>query len=62
MGIKRQRADCIAVDYECDVCKEGRMRPTGHILQTDYPQYQHSCTKCEETHYYGQKYPYPTFE
>lgn len=62
MAIIRQKADCIAVDYVCDKCNEGRMRPNGNVLQTDYPQYEHTCNKCGDKKHYGCKYPYPTFE
>jgi len=62
MAIKRQRADCIAVDYECDECNSGRMRPNGNVLQTDYTQYEHECNSCGEKNFYGRKYPYPTFD
>lgn len=62
MAVIRQRAECVAVDYICDKCGEGRMRPDGHVLQTDYPQYQHVCNKCGHKHFFGQKYPYPTFD
>lgn len=36
----------VEVDYVCDVCKKGRMRPTGIILERLPPLYVHKCNKC----------------
>ena len=51
MSIIREKAECMAVDCLCDTCGEGRMRPNGIVLQTDYPLYEHICNKCGEKFY-----------
>ena len=62
MSIIKQKAECMTVDCLCDTCGEGRMRPNGVVLQTDYPTYEHECNKCGVKELYGHIYPYPTFE
>lgn len=34
------------IDYICDTCNEGKMRPTGISFPTNPPQYPHVCDKC----------------
>lgn len=36
----------IGVDYVCDKCGIGKMRPTGICLDSNPPQYPHECENC----------------
>lgn len=54
---KVARVDTLVVDNICDECKEGVMRPTGEVLQSNPPQYVHKCVKCGHTANYGIAYP-----
>jgi hypothetical protein len=47
----------IQVDYQCEKCDDGRMRPTGQTLMSDPPQFPHKCTNCENTITFNEKYP-----
>jgi hypothetical protein len=55
------KVETVKVDYTCDSCSEGKMRPTGMAL-TSYPmQYPHKCEKCEHEATYDVNYPYIDF-
>jgi len=59
MPIFRQRADCTAVDFVCDECGDGRMRPNGEVMYTDPLKYYHECNNCGNKQAFDKTYPYP---
>lgn len=60
--IEKKPVTPISVDYRCDSCKEGFMRPNGEIL-TSYPaQYPHVCNKCFVGQSFDRTYPYVYWE
>mgnify|MGYP003507846415 CR=1 FL=1 len=53
----------IQVDYQCDKCEEGVMRPTGVVKPMSPPLIVHRCTKCgHEDTYRNKRYPYIVYE
>lgn len=46
------------VDYVCDSCGEGFMRPTGVMLASSPPQYPHRCNKCDCAKTFRVQYPH----
>lgn len=52
------------IDYDCDDCKEGQMRPVGNVVEgTDPPQYPHVCNNCGEKEVnFEVMYPYSVME
>jgi hypothetical protein len=52
------------VDQTCRVCKTGRMRPTGEVVDSSPPYYYHKCNSitCGYKESYTQLYPFQTFE
>lgn len=50
----------VKVDYKCDVCKEGYLRPTGTCFTSNPPQYPHKCNnpKCDAGNTFNFTYPY----
>ena len=47
----------IRVDYRCDKCDAGHMRPTGVMLLSDPPKFPHQCEVCGEAQTFTEKYP-----
>jgi len=49
----------IEVDYICDTCKKGRMRPpkNGTTQNTNPPKFQHECLNCKESVFFHVRYP-----
>lgn len=45
------------VDYVCDKCREGRMRPTGIFLSSNPPKFPHRCTSCGDEMVFSETYP-----
>ena len=46
------------VNYICDKCGIGKMKPTGEAQLSDPPQYPHKCTHCGHTEsYFNNMYP-----
>jgi len=58
---EQHEAKVIIVDYICDVCKEGKMIPTGMVLSSYPPQYPHVCNKCGSTTNLKETYPTTRF-
>lgn len=55
-------AKTLIVERVCDVCKEGKMIPSGGaILFSDPIMYPHICNKCGNTENYKVRYPYYKF-
>ena len=50
------------VDYLCDECKVGYMRPTGRAFPTHPMKFQHKCTNCENTKTFLEAYPVTRYE
>lgn len=47
------------VSYDCDYCKIGEMRPTGHEKLTSPPIVEHVCDHCGEIkEFLGRRYPH----
>jgi hypothetical protein len=45
------------VDYRCDHCPDGVMRPTGIVYDNVPPRYPHYCTACGHTETFSYRYP-----
>lgn len=45
------------VEYLCDACRKGTMRPTGMVLTSHPPQYPHRCTACDASMTSLKQYP-----
>lgn len=58
----KKEVKTIQVDYTCDKCGIGKMRPSGNVLTTYPPQYPHFCNnpiKCDGSNTFtGITYPY----
>ena len=52
------------VEYVCDKCGAGLMRPTGYAFSTNPPKYEHSCnhTLCDNKMNFFKTYPALEFE
>ena len=50
------------IDYVCDECGEGRMRPSGFVYDTNPPSYVHACNKCGNGGEFSWQYPYTVTE
>ena len=50
-------AKLIMVFQFCDKCEEGKMIPTGIVVSTNPPQYEHQCELCGNRSYYSTTYP-----
>ena len=57
MGRKQTPLRPIQIDYHCDECEHGLMRPVGHMLMTDPPQFEHKCTECGYLMVFNERYP-----
>lgn len=51
----------ILVDYDCDECGEGKMRPTESYFTSTQTDFWHACTKCEHQVFLKKRYPYRDF-
>lgn len=62
----KEEVKTIQVDYTCDKCGVGKMRPSGNVLMTYPAQYPHFCNnpeKCDGVNTFaGITYPYTTYE
>lgn len=47
----------VRVDYRCDKCDTGHMRPTGVMLLSNPPKFPHRCTECDALQTFTEKYP-----
>lgn len=50
------------IEYLCDACNIGYMRPTGKVLLTYPPTYEHRCTHCDVHNNFGIDYPRIEYE
>ena len=57
MSEERLPVQTVCVDYVCDSCGEGHMRPTGLTLTSHPPQYPHLCDKCAASAVFTVIYP-----
>ena len=56
---EKYKVNTYEIDYKCDVCGEGYMRPLGTVLLSNPAQYPHRCNKCgAEMNVRGHTYPY----
>ena len=64
MGQIKSPAKPVMIDFECDVCKVGRYRPTGIQLTSYPPQYPHICNneECQDKKTFNMTYPKITYE
>ena len=46
------------IDEKCQVCNQGYMRPNGIVQPGNPAQFQHKCTNCNHTQFYGVRYPH----
>lgn len=54
----------VKTDYACDLCGEGRMRPTNKtwkVQTSNTPIYPHACSKCKHKANFPVNYPYMRF-
>ena len=59
MAEEKYKVNTYEIDYKCDVCGEGYMRPTGESLLTLPAQYPHKCSYCgAEMIVWEHMYPY----
>lgn len=59
----RQPVQPVEVDYTCDQCGEGKMRPTGEVLTSYPPKHPHCCDKCGARQTFTDVcYPHVTFK
>lgn len=58
----RQIMQPIQIDYICDICGKGKMRPTGMMLTSNPLQYSHRCIECDSHNNFTVRYPYITYE
>ncbi len=54
----RKEVKTYQVDYECDECKRGILKPTGKVLTSKPPKYPSKCTYCGNITNLIQSYPY----
>lgn len=54
----------VIIDYVCDVCEEGKYRPTGICFNSYPPQYPHRCDNetCNDEKVFNLKYPSISYE
>jgi hypothetical protein len=45
-------------DERCPVCGNGWMRPTGIVLTSQPPHFEHKCNACDYKQNYTVRYPY----
>lgn len=57
MSETEKQLEAYEVDYACDQCGLGSMRPTGVVFETYPPKYPHACTHCGATQLFFKRYP-----
>lgn len=57
-----RKMNAVVVDRICDVCEDGRMRPTRATLLTYPPKYHHVCDNCGAEAIYDTIYPHINYE
>ena len=63
MAEEKYKVTTYEIDFKCDVCEEGYMRPTGEVLLTFPMQYPHRCNHCgAEMIVREHTYPYTVVE
>lgn len=50
------------VEYACDACGEGKLKPTNMALSTYPAQYPHKCDKCGIGQTFFHRYPRTVYE
>jgi hypothetical protein len=50
------------VNYVCDKCVKGHMKPTKEVLLSNPPQYPHVCDYCGEKKTFWKRYPRIEYE
>lgn len=59
MAEERCKVQTYEIDFKCDICGIGHMRPTGEAIATYPVQYPHKCSYCgAEMTISGHTYPY----
>ncbi len=59
----RKEVKQVQVDYRCPKCKNGYLRPTGTVLNSNPPQFPHKCNNCDYMETFRDKqYPYIDYE
>ena len=58
MGLIVKPVCCALVDFICDRCHQGRMRPTGHGTGTEPVVHEHACSECGAVMLMTAVYPY----
>lgn len=53
----RSKLQVFELDYACDKCGNGRMRPEGVVYPTSPPQYPHVCDNCGSKMTFRAMYP-----
>lgn len=63
MAEEKYKVNTYEIDFKCDVCRTGYMRPTGEILTTFPAQFPHRCNHCgAEMTVREHTYPYTVTE
>lgn len=63
MAEEKYRVNTYQIDYKCDVCGKGYMKPLGTVLWSNPAQYPHRCNNCgAEMNVKGRTYPYMVTE
>lgn len=57
MPIEEHQITTHELDYRCDSCGKGNLRPTGVMLLSDPPKWPHACTECGAQQTFDTKYP-----
>lgn len=47
----------VRIDFICDACGNGHMRPTGIMLASDLPKWTHACNSCGSIGTFDNTYP-----
>ena len=53
-----RKTEAQTMDERCPICQKGWMRPTGIVLTSEPPMFEHSCVSCGNKQNYYVKYPY----
>lgn len=62
MSEKKTEVKAFSIDYTCDVCHQGQMRPTGMVFDTYPALYPHRCNKCDAAGTFDIIYPTIRYE
>ncbi len=57
MPITTYKVDQYSIDWQCDKCKAGFMRPYAQIIKTKDNLIRHKCNKCDHTQSFPVVYP-----